>query len=246
MLRLERISKLYRRPDGSAVGVEDVSLEVARGQMTGVFGPSGAGKTTLLRIAAGLCRPDGGVVTYNGERLDRMSAAERTRFRRREMSCAWHAEPWRERLDVGDHVALPLLVDGCRRRSALRRAREALLACEVEQCLDMEMHEISDGERERVAVARAIVSEPQLLIADSPAAGLSPIERERIVALLAELARRARVAVLATCADAHSLLGADPILYLRDGRLIDYEPEPELGKVYAFPPVGSRRAAADA
>jgi putative ABC transport system ATP-binding protein len=246
MLRLERISKRYRRPDGSTVGLNDVTLEVQRGQLTGLFGPSGAGKTTLLRIAAGLCRPASGIVTYNGERLDRMSAAERGRFRRREIACAWRTEPWQAHLDVGEHVALPLLVDGCGHRNAARRAREALLACEVEQCVDMEVHEISDGERERVAIARAIVTEPQLVLADGPAAGLSLSERERIVALLAELAHRARVAVLATSTDAHSLLGADPILYLRDGSLLDPEPMPELGRVYAFPPVGSRRAAADA
>jgi putative ABC transport system ATP-binding protein len=247
MLRLERISKRFDRPDGSRVGLRDVSLELGRGQLMGVFGPSGAGKTTLLRIAAGLRRPEGGAVTYNGERLDRMSASERTRFRRREIACIWDTQSWEECLGVRDHVALPLLVDRCGRRSADRRVREALLACEAEQCLDMELHELSAGERQRVALARALVTEPRLLLADGPTSSLSPLEQEDIMLLLSQLAREAKVAVLVTASDAHALLRADPILYLRDGTLVDPEPAEELGRLYRFPPASSsRRAAADA
>jgi putative ABC transport system ATP-binding protein len=246
MLRLERISKRFRRPDGSTVGLEDVSIELDRGQIMGIFGPSGAGKTTLLRIAAGLRRPDSGTVSYNGERLDEMSAAERTRFRRREIACVWATQSWQERLGVLDHVALPLLVDRCGHRSAERRVREALLACEAEQCMDMELHKLSDGERQRVAIARALVTEPRLLLADGPASNLSLVEREGIMMLLSSLAREARVAVLITASDAQTLLRAEPILYLRDGKLIDPEPMSERGKVYRFPSAGSRRAAADA
>jgi putative ABC transport system ATP-binding protein len=246
MLRLERISKRYSRPEGSRVALDGVSLELARGQIMGVFGPSGSGKTTLLRIAAGLGRPDSGTVSYNGERLDGMSAAERTRFRRREVACVWPSESWQERLSVADHVAMPLLVDRCGRRSTERRVREALLACEAEQCIGMDLCELSGGERQRVAIARALVSEPRLLLADGPASNLSLIEQEAIMVLLCELAHRARVAVLITDSDAETLLRADPILYLRDGKLVTPEPVSEPGKVYQFPAAGSRSAAADA
>jgi putative ABC transport system ATP-binding protein len=246
MLRLEQISKHYRRPDGTRVALDEVSLELDRGQIMGIFGPSGSGKTTLLRIAAGLQRPDSGTVTYNGEPLDKMSAAVRTRFRRREIACVWASQSWQERLSVIDHVAMPLLVDRCGRRSTERRVREALLACEAEQCIGMELRELSDGERQRVATARALVTEPRLLLADGPASNLSLVEQEGIMALLAELAHRAKVAVLITDSDAEALLRADPILYLRDGKLVDPEPMSDLGKVYPFPSVGSRRAAADA
>jgi putative ABC transport system ATP-binding protein len=246
MLRLERISKRYSRPGGSRLALDGVSLELERGQITGIFGPSGSGKTTLLRIAAGLRAPDSGTVTYRGVRLDWMSTVERTRFRRREIACIWAAQTWQERLSVLDHVALPLLVDHCGRRSVERRVHEALLACEAEQCLEMELDELSDGERQRVAIARALVGEPQLLLADGPASNLSVVEQEGIMVLLSSLAREARVAVLVTASDAQALLRADPILYLRDGRLINPEPMSERGKVYNFPQPGSRRVAADA
>src|ERR1700733_2037649 len=139
ILRLEAISKRYRRHDGDRILLDDISLSLERGQVLGVFGPSGAGKTTLLRIAAGLRSPDTGAVIYKGVRLDQASARERTRIRRREIACVWAAQPWQERLGVLDHVALPLLVDGRGRREAERRVHEALLACEAEQCVAMEL-----------------------------------------------------------------------------------------------------------
>jgi putative ABC transport system ATP-binding protein len=246
ILRLKRISVRYPKPYGEKVALDDLSLELERGQVMGVFGPSGSGKTTLLRIAAGLQTPDGGTVTYRGERLDRMTAAERLRFRRREIACVWGAaQSWPDGLSVLDHMAIPLLVDHCARRTAERRVREALLACKAEQCVGMELRDLSDGERQRVEIARALVTEPRLLLTDSPASNLSLIEQEQIMVLLSSLAREARVAVLITDSNAQTLLRADPILYLRDGKLIDSEPLSERGKVFRLPS-GKRRAASDA
>jgi putative ABC transport system ATP-binding protein len=246
VLSLEAISKRYRRPDGDRIALDDVSLSLERGQVLGVFGPSGAGKTTLLRIAAGLRSPDTGAVIYKGVLLDQMSASERTRIRRREIACVWAAQAWQERLGVLDHVALPLLVDRRGRRDAERKVHEALLACEAEQCVAMELGELSDGERQRVAIARALVTEPQLLLADGPTSSLSLAEQEGIMVLLSALARDARVAVMITATDAQTLLRADPVFYLRDGKLIGPEPSSEHGRVYRFPAIGARRAASDA
>lgn len=246
MLRVERVSKRYDRAGGSKLALDDVSIEVDRGQIMGIFGPSGSGKTTLLRIAAGLQRPNAGTVIYNGQPLQEMSCTERMRFRRREIACVWVTQPWRERLSVFDHMALPLLVDGRRHRTAAWRVREALLACEAEQCIDMDLHELSDGERQRVEIARAMASEPRLLLADSPGSSLSLIEQEQMIALLAAFAREAGVAVLVSARDAQTLAGAQPVHYLRDGRIIDSEPMSERGKLYRFPPAGQRRATADA
>jgi putative ABC transport system ATP-binding protein len=172
LLSLQGVSKRFQTPAGIRVALDEVSLEVERGQIVGVYGPSGAGKTTLLRIAAGLQAPDSGTVTYNGERLHEMPAAERQRYRRREISCVWTGQAWQERMAVLDHVALALLVDGRDHRTAERRTREALLACEVGHCAEMELRGLSDGERQRVAVARAIVTEPRLLLADRPTGNL--------------------------------------------------------------------------
>jgi ABC-type lipoprotein export system ATPase subunit len=149
-------------------------------------------------------------------------------------------------MSVIEHVQMPLLVDGRNHRVAERRAREALLACEADQCAEMDVDKLSDGERQRVAIARALVTEPRLLLADGPASRLSPVEQEAIMLLLGSLAREAKVAVLITDSNAEALLRADPILYLAGGKLVNPEPTGEQGRILHFPAGGLRRAAADA
>jgi putative ABC transport system ATP-binding protein len=245
LLRLEQVTKRYARQHGEKVALERVSLTVERGEMVGVFGPSGSGKTTLLRIAAGLQRPDQGAVIYNGERLDAMSSSERVRFRRREVACVWSDAATPEGLSVIDHTAVPLLVDHRDHRTAERRAREALLACEVEHCAGLQIQELSDGERERVSLARAVASEPRLLLADGPASRLSLIEQEQLMALLASLARDAKVAILVTDSNAEALTRCEPLLYLNDGKLLSSQDASAPGRLYQFP-APAARAAADA
>lgn len=241
-LRLEQVCKRY--PGAERPALDGVSLELSRGQMIGIYGHSGAGKTTLLRIAAGLQVPSSGSVTYDGVRLKEMSSSERVRHRRREIACVWAAQSWQERLSVLEHVALPLLVDRRDHRSAERRAREALLACEAELCVGMACEELSDGQRQRVEIARALISEPRLLIADGPTSRLSSIEGEAIMALLGSVARDAGTAVLLADSDADALVGADEILCLLDGRLVNPAETQELGRLYRLPSAVSRPAAA--
>jgi putative ABC transport system ATP-binding protein len=245
LLRLEHVTKRYARPAGERVALDNVSLTVDRGQMIGVFGPSGSGKTTLLRVASGLQRPDHGAVIYNGERLDGMSSAERIRFRRREVACVWSDGSTPTGLSVIDHTAVPLLVDHRDHRAAERRAREALLACGVERCADLRMEELSDGERECVSLARALASEPRLLLADGPASRLALIEQEQLMALLASLARDAKVAIVVTDSNAEALTRCEPLLYLNEGKLLNSEAARAPGRVYQFP-VPPAQSAADA
>lgn len=246
LLRVQGVCKSYERRNGSRVALDDVSLELDRGQIMGIFGPTGSGKTTLLQIAAGLKLPDSGTVRYEGERLDEMSTSQRQRFRRREVACVWASTQSRERLSVLEYVEIPLLVDGRDHRGAERLARNALVACEAEQCAAMETQELSDGERQRVEIARALVTEPRLLLADGPASNLPLIEQQKIMALLASFALEGNAAVLVTDSNAEALVRADPILYLCDGKLIGEEPPGEGGRIYEFPGSRPPRFAADA
>jgi ABC-type lipoprotein export system ATPase subunit len=244
-LSLQRVSKRFERKGAAGkLALDDVSLELAPGQILGVYGPSGAGKTTLLQIAAGLMTPDDGEASYEGRRLDQLPAGEWQRLHRQEIACVWAPQTPEAGLEVLEHVALPLWVDGHDHRGAARRARQALAACEAEQCGDMMLDQLSDGERQRVAIARAIVIEPRLLLADGPARNLSLVEQEAIMVLLASLAGLG-VAVLVTDSEATALIRADPILYLNGGRLVNAPTPAKRANVYEFPG-RSRQAAADA
>ncbi len=245
VLRLENVGKRYPRKGGARVALDGISLELRRGEMIGIYGPTGSGKTTLLELAAGLQMPGEGTISYKGERLDRMSAAQLRRYHRREVGCVWAGQPWISGLSVLENVMLPLLLDGCDHRVAERSARKFMLACEAEQCIDAHPKDLSDGERQRVVIARALVIEPRLLVADGAVSNLSVIEQESIMALLSSLAHDAKVAVLITDPSARAMLGADPILYLHDGKLIGTDADTEPAQVYRLP-TASRRSAADA
>jgi putative ABC transport system ATP-binding protein len=246
LLSLQQVSKRFERKGGAdKVAVDEVSLDLERGQIVGLFGPSGAGKTTLLQIAAGLQAPDDGEVRYDGRRLDQLPRGEWKRLHRQEIATIWAGDSAQPGLEVLEHVEMPLLVDRRDRRGAAGRAREALAACEAEHCAGMMLNELSDGERQRVAIARAIVIEPRLLLADGPARGLSFIEQERIMVLLQALAHEARVAVLVTDTEANALIRAHPILYMNGGKLVNAPTPAKEGNVYEFPG-RSRQAAADA
>jgi putative ABC transport system ATP-binding protein len=246
ILRLEQVCKRYQRRSECKLALDHVSLELKRGQILGIFGPSRAGKTTLLRIAAGLETPDSGTVAYKDERMDEMSVAQHRRYRRREVGCVWSGEPWMPGLSACEHVELRLLIDGCENRAAGRLARKFLLACEAEECVDLSPEDLSDGERRRVAIARALVTEPDLLLVDGVVSGLSLIEQEEIMALLASLAYDAKVAVLVADTGAGEILCADPILYMRDGKFISADPSDGRGKLYRLPTPASSPSAADA
>ncbi len=246
MLRLTEVCKRYRIPGGEKTALDGVSFELARGEMTGIFGPSGAGKTTLLKIAAGLEQPDGGTVSYNGEALQDMSGKERKRLRRRELGCVWASQQWENGMTALENVRMPLLIDGWSARPATHRAHEVLLACEAEHCEKQYMNELSDGERQRVAIARSLVADPRLLLVDGPASHLALEEQERIMLLLASLAREGSVAVLVTDNNEETLSRADPVLYLCDGKLLTPRPRSGRGEVLSFPTARSRRTAADA
>jgi putative ABC transport system ATP-binding protein len=246
ILRLEDVRKRYARRRGDRDALNGISLELRRGEIMGIYGPSGAGKTTLLRLAAGLESPDVGVVSYKGERLDQMSAAQLRRYHRREVGCIWASKPSLTGLSVLEDVALPLLMDRCDHRIAERTARKFLLACEAQHCIGVDPEDLSDGERQRVAIARALVTEPRLLLADGAVSNLSVVEQETIMALLSSLAHQAKVAVLITDPTARAMLGADPILYMRDGKLAGGDSATQQAKVYHLPAAASRRFAADA
>jgi ABC-type lipoprotein export system ATPase subunit len=246
ILRFDKVSKRHLRPGGNQkTALDDVTFEVGRGELVGIFGASGSGKTTLLRIAAGLLAPDHGAISYCGERFDQMSKTHRARVRRREIACVWSEQPWDVGFTAQSHVEMPLLVDGCGHRAARERARTTLLICEADQCAEMELADLSDGERQRVAIARALAIEPRLLLADAPAAHLSLAEQEQIMRLLSATAREGKVAVLVTDSN-ETMLGADNVHYLSEGKLIVPEPMSELGRIYPFPSARSPRAAADA
>jgi putative ABC transport system ATP-binding protein len=242
LLSLAGVAKRYTRGLRTLVALDDIWLDVAPGDFVAVWGGSRSGKTTLLRVAAGIETPDAGSVTYGGDDLGTLSRRRRAQLLLNEIGCVWQAGRVTRGLSVVDHVALPLM----RRRSHVQARREALALLErvgAGPCENARWHELTDGDRTRVALAHALIRKPQLLLADEPTANLNMIEREQVLALLRGIAEEARVAVVMTAPDAPNLLQSHRIMSIDAGRLIKPRSE-RRGTLVAFPD-RARRAESD-
>lgn len=214
-LRLENASRSFRIRRGCVLALDRVDLEVREGEFLVLKGPSGSGKTTLLLAAGGLLSPSGGRVLVGGRDVYAMSDGERARFRRREIGFVfqlYHLVPY---LSLLENV---LLAAAGPRDAALEKARGYLARFQLAGREHHKPSELSAGERQRAAVARALINSPRLVLADEPTGNLDPENAEAVLECLSGYHREGGTVVLATHgADADRR--ADRILRLRGGRI---------------------------
>jgi len=203
----------------AAVGVlEDVSLSASEGEFLAITGPSGSGKSTLLALLAGLERPTSGEVWLAGRRLGGLADAEMARLRRREVGFVFQTFNLVPVLSIEENAGLPFLLDGRPRREWASRVREALRAVGLEHRAHHFPDQVSVGERQRTAIARAIAARPRVLFADEPTGSLDS-ERGRVVLDLLRSAASLGCAVVMVTHDPSAAARADRSVHLRDGRL---------------------------
>jgi len=206
---------------GQTPALSDAGLCVEAGEIVAVMGPSGSGKSTLLHIVAGIVRPDAGRVVFDGRDVTAMSDGERSNLRLREFGFVFQFGQLVPELPCVENVALPLRLEGVRRREAERRALEWLERLDVRDVAAHRPGEVSGGEGQRVAVARALVSEPRVLFADEPTGALDSLNGERVMRLLSAAARDADVAVVLVTHEPRVAAYSDREIVVRDGRTRD-------------------------
>jgi putative ABC transport system ATP-binding protein len=206
---------------GQTPALEDASVQVEAGEIVAVMGPSGSGKSTLLHCLAGIVRPDAGRVAFAGRDVTAMSDAERSNLRLREFGFVFQFGQLVPELPCVENVALPLRLEGVRRREAERRALEWLERLEVRDVASHRPGEVSGGEGQRVAVARALVSDPRVLFADEPTGALDSLNGERVMQLLTAAAHEADVAVVLVTHEPRVAAYSDREIVVRDGRTRD-------------------------
>jgi putative ABC transport system ATP-binding protein len=206
---------------GQTPALSDAGLCVDAGEIVAVMGPSGSGKSTLLHILAGIVRPDEGRVVFDGRDVTAMSDAERSNLRLREYGFVFQFGQLVPELPCVENVALPLRLEGVRRREAERRALEWLERLEVSDVAHQRPGEVSGGEGQRVAVARALVSDPRVLFADEPTGALDSLNGERVMQLLTAAAHEADVAVVLVTHEPRVAAYSDREVVVRDGHTRD-------------------------
>jgi len=204
---------------GSTVALDGLALEVGGGEIVAILGPSGSGKSTVLLCLAGILLPDEGEVRYRSRSLADVSDAVRSRLRRDEFGFVFQFGQLVPELTALDNVSLPLRLAGVRRRDAIGRAREFLGSLGVDDIADKRAGEMSGGQAQRVAVARALVTRPRVIFADEPTGSLDSTNGELVMELLVSTARRQGSSVVLVTHEPQVAAYADREVVVRDGRL---------------------------
>ena len=208
---------------GQTHALRGVDLDVAAGEVLAVTGPSGSGKSTLLHVMAGVLVPDAGRVDYHGgdvsQDIAALDEAARSRLRLKEFGFIFQFGQLLPDLSALDNVTIPLLLAGTPRRKALARARETLVELGLSEHLDKRPTQLSGGQAQRAAVARALVTNPRLLFADEPTGSLDSLAAERTMEVLLASVRSRGASLVIITHDARVAAYADREVTVRDGRI---------------------------
>jgi putative ABC transport system ATP-binding protein len=202
---------------GQTPALRGASVAVARGEIMAVMGPSGSGKSTLLHCLAGIFPPDSGEVWFDGRRLDTLTDSARTRLRRTAFGFVFQFGNLVPELTAADNVALPLVLKQVGRKEAYRQAAGWLDRLGLGDKGSRRTGELSGGEAQRVAVARALALGPRALFADEPTGSLDSLTGEKVMDLLTGLAREQGVTVVVVTHDVRVAAYADRQVLVRDG-----------------------------
>ena len=219
MVEARNVSKRYEGKR-TVHALRGVSFRVARGEMVATMGPSGSGKSTLLNIVGGLDRASEGTVLIDGADTSRLDDDALTRLRREKIGFVFQFFNLLPTLTARETVALPLHLSGAGRREAVRRASEMLALVGLAEREEHLPDELSGGEQQRVAMARALVLGPPLVLADEPTGNLDSRSGQEVLALLQNLQRQFGTTVLMVTHDPKAAAVCDRILTMEDGRLI--------------------------
>ena len=220
-LSATQVSKTVDGPDGPLTILDDVGLEVARGDSLAIVGASGSGKTTLLGLLAGLDRPSAGSITLAGERLDNLDEEARARLRRRRVGFVFQSFHLLPALNAEENVMLPLKLDG--HDDARARAGEALARVGLGARRHHYPAQLSGGEQQRVALARAFVHGPEILFADEPTGNLDQRTGAGVGDLLFALNREHATTLVLVTHDAALAARCARRLHLHEGRIVGAE-----------------------
>ncbi|HEV2974116.1 MAG TPA: ABC transporter ATP-binding protein [Solirubrobacteraceae bacterium] len=222
MLELSELVKHFPAAAASPVrAVDGVSLSVPSGEFLALYGPSGSGKSTLLMLIAALLRPDAGSISVDGRDVSRLSDREAANYRLHELGFVRQSLNLIPGASALDNAALKLMGADVGSREARRRIKPLLERLGLSERMRHRAEQLSMGERQRVMIARALSTEPRLLLADEPTGSLDTERGAQVLGLLAELCREREIAVVLVTHDPQAAAFADRVLALRDGRLTD-------------------------
>jgi putative ABC transport system ATP-binding protein len=221
IVEIEKVKKSYRRGGRAVPVLEDISLNIEKGEFLALMGPSGSGKSTLLNLIAGLDQADGGTIRVAGVNITELSEGDLAAWRALNVGFVFQFYNLIPVLTAFENVELPLLLTGLSRNERREHAAMALGIVNLQGRMDHYPAQLSGGEQQRVAIARAIVTDPTILVADEPTGDLDRVAAEEILDLLQRLNRESEKTIILVTHDPRAARRANVIRHLEKGTLND-------------------------
>ena len=212
-------AKNIKKSFGQTHALRGVSLDVEAGEVLAIMGPSGSGKSTLLHSLAAITKVDSGEIDFDGRRIDKLSDDQRSILRRTSFGFVFQFGQLVPELTALDNVALPLLLNGVKRKEAYQQAKTWLNKVELASKADSMLGELSGGQMQRVAIARAMVIGPKVLFADEPTGSLDSLNSERVMELFIKTAKEHDTTVIMVTHEPTIAAYADREIIVRDGQI---------------------------
>ena len=228
LIECRGLARTYRRGSEEITPLEDLDLDIQAGQFLGLVGPSGSGKTTLLNLLAGIDRPTRGSLVIDGREVHRLSGGALARWRAEAVGYVFQLYNLVPVLTAYENVELPLLLHGLSRKERHRRVAAALDLVGLADRMDHRPNQLSGGQEQRVAIARSIVTDPTLILADEPTGDLDRDSATKIMELLSRLNRDLGRTVVMVTHDPKTTAWCDTLLHLEKGQLVEAETMEEI------------------
>lgn len=223
LVRIEKLAKVYRSGDKDLVIFHDLALDVAEGEQVAIIGESGAGKSTLLHLISGLDTPSTGAIYYKNKNIIGLPEPELSVFRNREIGYVWQQHYLLPEFSAEENVSMPLRIRGESSAKAMAIARASLEEVGLGNRAQHRSGELSGGEQQRIAIARALASSPSLLLADEPTGNLDERTGQMIFDLLGEIRKRRNLTTILVTHNLQFARRCDRVLKLEGGALEQYE-----------------------
>ena len=218
MIEIENINKSY----GSLQVLRDVCVDIHQGEVVSIVGPSGAGKTTLLQIMGTLDKPDSGSIVFNGTDVLKLKGRELAHFRNRNIGFVFQFHQLLPEFTALENVAMPALLGGTRQSEAYKRAGELLQYMGLSERINHKPAQLSGGESQRVAVARALINNPSVILADEPSGSLDSQNKRELHDLFFRLRSEMNQTFVIVTHDEQLAQQADRVLHMRDGAIENF------------------------
>ena len=216
MLEIKNIYKSF----GNLQVLKDISITIGKGEIAAIVGPSGAGKPTLLQIAGTLEKPDSGSVLFNGTELIGMKDKKLSSFRNRNMGFVFQFHQLLPEFTAQENVALPAFIAGSSKKKAMKKAADLLTQLGLAERMQHKPAAMSGGERQRTAIARALINDPEVIFADEPTGSLDSANRQEIQDIFVDLRDRLGQTVVMVTHDASLAAIADRVIEMADGKVL--------------------------